>query len=141
MAGQTYCAAAGHRDRLRPCAAGHLCPVAVRHRHRPQGGLELCPTRGGNAMSHRLDLPGLHPPGPHGLGPHLPGPHLPGPHLAGLSLSTTPGAPTTVLAGLMSPTIPLFDSVWFQALVVFVALNTLFYAMLAVRNLIPKRRV
>jgi hypothetical protein len=63
----------------------------------------------------------------------------PGPQLAGLSFSTTPGAPTTVLAGVMVPTIPLFDSVWFQALVVFVALNTLFYAMLAVRNLIPKR--
>src|SRR5262245_22209600 len=109
MAGQTDCAAAGHRDRLRPCAAGHLCPVAIRHRHRPQGGLELCPTRGGNAMSSRLSAPGVH-----GAGPHS----------ARMSFSTTPGAPTTVLAGVMSPTIPLFDSVWFQALVVFVALNT-----------------
>ena len=67
--------------------------------------------------------------------------HGPGPQLAGLSFSTTPGAPTTVLAGVMAPTIPLLDSMWFQALVVFVACNTLFYAMLAMRNLVPKRRV
>lgn len=75
-------------------------------------------------MSHRLD-PGLHAPGLHG--------HL--------SLATGPGAPTTVLAGVMTPTIPLFDSVWFQALVVFVAINTLFYAGLAVAKLVPRRRL
>jgi hypothetical protein len=34
------------------------------------------------------------------------------------------GPSPTVLAGVMTPTIPLFDSVWFQALVVFVAINT-----------------
>ena len=77
-------------------------------------------------MSHRLNAPGLHAPGLHS-GP--------------LSLSTVPGAPTTILAGVMTPTIPLFDSVWFQALVVFVAINTLFYAGLAVANLVPRRRL
>ena len=75
-------------------------------------------------MSHRLD-PGLHAPGLHG--------HF--------GLVTGPGAPTTVLAGVMTPTIPLFDSVWFQALVVFVAINTLIYAGLAVAKLIPRRRL
>ena len=59
-------------------------------------------------MSHRLD-PGL---------------HAPGLHFGHLGLSPVPGAPTTVLAGVMTPAIPLFDSVWFQALVVF-AMNTL----------------
>ena len=67
------------------------------------------------------------------------GPYGPGPHLAGMSFPSTPGAPTTVLAGVMVPTIPLFDTGWFQALVVFVACNTLFYAVLAMRNLIPER--
>ena len=76
-------------------------------------------------MSHRLD-PGL---------------HAPGLHFGQLGLSPVPGAPTTVLAGVMTPAIPLFDSVWFQALVVFVAINTLFYAGLAVVNLVPRRRL
>ena len=75
-------------------------------------------------MSHRLD-PGL---------------HAPGLHFGRLGLSPVPGAPTTVLAGVVTPAIPLFDSVWFQALVVFVAINTLFYAGLAVANLVPRRR-
>ena len=87
-------------------------------------------------MSHRLHTPGLHSPGV-----HPPGLHAPGLHSGQLSLSTVPGAPTTVLAGVMTPTIPLFDSVWFQALVVFVAINTLFYAGLAVANLVPRRRL
>jgi hypothetical protein len=76
-------------------------------------------------MSHRLD-PGLH-------GPGL--------HFGRLGLSPVPGAPTTVLAGAVTPTIPLFDSIWFQALVVFVAINTLFYAGLAVANIVPRRRL
>jgi hypothetical protein len=46
-----------------------------------------------------------------------------------------------VLAGVTTPTIPLFDTAWFQALVVFVALNTLFYAGLALANLVPRRRL
>ena len=74
-------------------------------------------------MSHRLD-PGLHP-GLHGQ----------------FGLVTGMGAPTTVLAGVMTPTIPLFDSVWFQVLVVFVAINTLLYAGLAVAKLVPRRRL
>ena len=78
-------------------------------------------------MSHRLDPPGL---------------HAPGLHSGRLAMSTTPGSPTMVLAGVTTPTIPyFFDSAWFQALVVFVALNTLFYAGLAVANLVPRRRL
>ena len=81
-------------------------------------------------MSHRLHTPGLHSPGLHAPGLH-----------GHLSLATGPGAPTTVLAGVMTPTIPLFDSVWFQVLVVFVAINTLLYAGLAVAKLVPRRRL
>ena len=132
MVGQASRAATGHRDWVRPGAASRVCQVAVRHRLRSQVRVELRPERGGNAMSHRL-----HP------RTSFPGPRTACPRTASgqLSLSTGPGAPTTVLAGVMTPTIPLFDSVWFQALVVFVAINTLFYAGLAVAKLVPRRRL
>lgn len=34
----------------------------------------------------------------------------------------------------------MIDSVWFQLFVGFVVINTLFYAVLAVWNLVPRRR-
>ena len=41
----------GHRDRIRPRAAGRLRQVARRYRDRPLGGVELRPAGGGHAVS------------------------------------------------------------------------------------------
>jgi hypothetical protein len=45
----------------------------------------------------------------------------------------------TILAGILLPS-DVLGSGWFQALALFVAINTLVYAALALGKLIPRRR-